>query len=217
MDSVPDRSRSRNIAHADSKAPDDTDNKVRKTPKETKKSRRSQKRKKETKYVPPQSNSLLTTTFHTFVKCTAPLTTECRKVDIWLIFQTIRQSLWILVVDANTWSKGIIFLIVGLAVSFISELMNQGPQYNTMVLITVIASLAFPHFPAKTVRPQVLITILVVLSFLLDIYFYAHPSRLISDHYKWATVVTALMKLLALYNMLWYSSPARRALKYIHR
>lgn len=164
-----------------------------------------------------QSESGLTLCFHRFVDWTTQYTSGYSGISASGIFHNCRKSTWKLFLDQATWSKGIIFMIVGLAVSFIAETLNQGPRYNTVVLAGIMASMLYPSFPKKTVRPQVVMTLLAATTFLLDVYFIVHPLRLISSHYKATVVIVALSKLLALYNMLRQSKPALRAKKYIHR
>jgi hypothetical protein len=169
------------------------------------------------KFRPPQNESSLTFCFHRFVNWTTQYTADYHGVSFTGIFDTFRQSIWKLFLDRTTWSKGVLFIIIGLGASFVTETTNQGPRYNSVVLLVVMASIAYPNFPKKTVRPQVVISLLVAITWLLDIYFIAHPPRLISNHYKAATIIAALSKLLALYDMLWLSKDALRAKKYIHR
>lgn len=165
----------------------------------------------------PQNNLRSSTYFHKFVRWTLKYTEDYHKINLTKIIHVLRKSIWILFLDRDTWSRGIFFLVVGLIVSFVAETMNQGPNYNTAVLLLLMGSMAYPNFPQRTVRPQLLLALVSTMSFLLDLFFLAKPTRKISDRYKGAIGIMMASKLLALYNMLWLSKQAKRAKKYILR
>jgi hypothetical protein len=117
----------------------------------------------------------------------------------------------------DTWSMCLQYLLVGLALSFVCEVLHQGPQYNTSLLLALIASFEFHFFPTNSVRPQLVMSVLVVASLVLDIMLFAQPPRLVSHAAKALTSIVFLTKGLALYNFLCVSNTGSRAKKYLWR
>mmetsp|Transcript_6775 Transcript_6775/g.13033 ORF Transcript_6775/g.13033 Transcript_6775/m.13033 type:complete len:1043 (+) Transcript_6775:153-3281(+) len=117
----------------------------------------------------------------------------------------------------NTWSQCLHYLLVGLIMSFICEVVSQGPQYNTALLLVLIAGFEFNYFPSKSVRPQLVLSVLVGVSIALDIMLFAQPPHKVNDGAKVLTSIVLLSKGLALYNFLCLSSTGSRAKKYLWR
>ena len=130
---------------------------------------------------------------------------------VWLWAHGVRT----LVLHRSTWSSGLPYLIVGLILAFIGEVMEHGPQHNVVVLLVLMAAFAFPNFPDKTVRPQLVIVLITCISFLLDIALFVDPD--ISIGPKAVTAMVFLSKMLALYQFLWYTKNAAKARKYFIR
>lgn len=126
------------------------------------------------------------------------------------------KSVMVLFVDKQSWSTGMFYFAAGLAMSFISEIMN-GPKYNTAMLLCVMASVYFKSFPGNSVRPQLVITFLTALSFALDIFYFTLPLTLVRNGAKALTAVAMVIKCIALYDFLWLSSGASKARKYLQR
>ena len=55
----------------------------------------------------------------------------------------------------STFRSGLLFIIIGLFLSIISEMFALSPRYNTVVLLTIMVAARFPNFPVGTMRPQV--------------------------------------------------------------
>jgi hypothetical protein len=117
----------------------------------------------------------------------------------------------------DTWAMCLHYLLVGLAMSFICEVVNQGPQYNTALLLVLIAGFEFHYFPTNSVRPQLVISVLILMSFVLDIILFAQPPHEVNDAAKVLTSFVFLSKGLALYNFLCLSNTGSRAKKYLWR
>lgn len=130
---------------------------------------------------------------------------------LWLWGQGFRT----LMQHRSTWLAGLPYLIVGLALAFIGEVISTGPQYNVVTLIVLMAAFAFPNFPDKTVRPQLVIVLITCITFLLDINLVSHPETEVGA--KAITAMVFLAKALALYQFLWYTKNAAKARKYFIR
>lgn len=118
---------------------------------------------------------------------------------------------------ADTWSMCLQYLLVGLIMSFICEVVAQGPQHNTALLLVLIAGFEFHFFPTNSVRPQLVLSVLVATSFVLDIMLFAQPPQVVNDAAKVLTSFVFLAKGLALYNFLCLSDTGSRAKKYLWR
>jgi hypothetical protein len=119
-----------------------------------------------------------------------------------------------LMMHNSTWSSGLPFIIGGLVLAFISEVMQGSGRYNVAVLIILLAGMAFRHFPAKTVRPQLIVAVFTSLSFFLDFGLFLSP---VSNEVKAITALIMLAKILALYQFLWMTDNAVRVRKYFVR
>ena len=122
-----------------------------------------------------------------------------------------------LFVAEDTWSMCLQYLLVGLVMSFVCEVVSEGAQYNTALLLALIAGFEFRFFPTNSVRPQLVLSVLVGISFMLDIMLFAQPSHLVNDAAKVLTAFVFLAKGLALYNFLCLSNTGSRAKKYLWR
>lgn len=129
---------------------------------------------------------------------------------VWLWGQGIRT----LMLHRSTWLTGLPFLIVGLILAFIGEVM-RGPQYNVIVLVVLMGAFAFPKFPDNTMRPQLVIVLITCVSLLLDVSVFSSPTIGVAP--KAVTAMVLLAKGLALYQFLWYTKNATKARKYFIR
>lgn len=129
-------------------------------------------------------------------------------------FKAACQALF---VAEDTWSMCLQYLLVGLVMSFTCEVVAQGAQYNTALLLALIAGFEFHFFPTNSVRPQLVLSVLVAISFMLDIMLFAQPPRVVNDAAKVLTAFVFLAKGLALYNFLCLSNTGSRAKKYLWR
>ena len=127
-----------------------------------------------------------------------------------------KKSVMVLFVDKKSWDVGLFYFAVGLLMAFICEMMN-GPKYNVVVLLGVMASVYFKHFPGNSVRPQLVVTLLTTTSFAADIYYLTLPLHVVTNGSKALTVVVMVTKVLVLYNFLWLSSGSTKARKYLQR
>lgn len=117
----------------------------------------------------------------------------------------------------DTWSMCLQYLLVGLVMSFVCEVVHQGPQYNTALLLALLTGFEFHFFPSNSVRPQLVLSVLVGISFIMDIILFAQPPHQVGTTAKVLTAVVFLSKGLALYNLLCLSSTGSRAKKYLWR
>lgn len=128
-----------------------------------------------------------------------------------------KTTLHILFLAKGTWSACLPYLMAGLALSFCCEVVHQGPQYNTALLLALMAGFEFSFFPSNSVRPQLMLSLLVLTSVLLDIVLFAQPPQVVNDGAKVLTAMVLLAKALALYKFLCQSSAGSRAKKYLWR
>jgi hypothetical protein len=128
----------------------------------------------------------------------------------------IKKSFMILFVAKSTWSMGVFYLMIGLFFAMLSEV-TRGPKYNSILLLGLMVSLAFSHFPKNSVRPQLVLTLLVSLSLALDLQCLLRSSKFISPACKAFVSFSILGKFLALYDFLWFSEGSLRARKYLIR
>lgn len=119
--------------------------------------------------------------------------------------------------DKETWSTGIFFLVFGLLCSFLVEAMAGAPNYNSTVLLTVMAAIAYSKFPISTIRPHIVITLLVTLSIAIDIQYFTEPRKLVTSEAKVLTAMVFISKIVAMADFLSLSSTAERARKYLLR
>jgi hypothetical protein len=136
---------------------------------------------------------------------------QTRLNPVWLWGQGMRT----LLLHRSTWSAGLPYLVVGLMLAFIGEVMKHGPRHNVVVLLVLMAAFAFPKFPDKTVRPQLVIVLITIVSFILDIIVFADPT--LDVGVIAVTAMVFLAKGLALYQFLWYTKNAAKARKYFIR
>ena len=125
------------------------------------------------------------------------------------------QGIRTLLLQRTTWITGLPYLVVGLVLAFIGEVLKNGPQHNVAVLLILMAAFAFPKFPDRSVRPQLVIILFTAISFILDIILFANPD--VNIGVKAITAMVFLSKCLALYQFLWYTKNASKARKYFIR
>ena len=116
---------------------------------------------------------------------------------------------------SDTWSKCYHYLLAGLVVSLICEIVVSGPQYNSALLLSLIAAAEFQFFPSNSVRPHLVFAVLVAISYFLDILLFVQPQRKVKHTAKALTAIVFLAKGLAMYNFLFYSNSGARAKKYL--
>ena len=119
-----------------------------------------------------------------------------------------------LMLQTSTWSSGLPFIIIGLILAFLSEVMQGSGRYNVAVLLILLVGMAFRHFPTKSVRPQLIVAVFTSLSFFLDFGLFLSP---VSHEVKAITALIMLAKMLALYQFLWMTDNAVRVRKYFVR
>lgn len=127
-----------------------------------------------------------------------------------------QKSFMILFVAKSTWSMGVFYLMIGLFFAMLAEA-TRGPKYNSILLLALLASFAFPKFPKNSVRPQLVLTLVTTLSLALDLQCLLRSPKLISPACKAFVTFSILAKFLALYDLLWFSDGSLRARKYLIR
>jgi len=142
---------------------------------------------------------------------------ECRKENVVATYDMFKRSVMILFVSESSWTTGVFYLTAGLFLSFWCEMLKNAPKYNSTTLLVLMASVAFKRFPSNSVRPQILLTVLTVLSIALDIHTFSRPPQVVSSAAKGLTACVLVCKCLALYYFLWLSEGADRARKYLQR
>lgn len=112
---------------------------------------------------------------------------------------------------------GVPFFSFGLLLSMLLLLMPKVQRYNTIILPGLAASIEYKQFPIGSVRPQIIITLSVLLSVAVDIF------QIINDRTNITSVMVATITLiiickLALLNaFLRNSQGAMRTRKYLQR
>jgi hypothetical protein len=93
----------------------------------------------------------------------------------------------------------------------------QAPfRYNLLLLLALEGSILYPKFPSKSVRPQLCLSVIMMISFSFDVYlaysYYRHSVKLIV-----LLAIFELFKSMVFYNFLLNVEGASRVRKYLDR
>lgn len=110
---------------------------------------------------------------------------------------------------------GVPFTLFGILLAMLLELSPLLQRYNTVVILGLSASIQFSYFPAKSVRSQLLVAIIVLLSIAIDIFQIVYTTFI---PVITATVVIQIIIKLAIFSaFLRNSQGAVRTRKYLKR
>lgn len=152
-----------------------------------------------------------------FVNAVKDIASELSCSNFFKMWNEFHKSCVVLTLNKSSWSSGLVVLVLGLFMSYIDEIIRHSPQYNTSLLLALMASIAFSSFPKNSVRPQLILTLLTVLSLAIDLKKISQPTRLISTASKVLTSFVIIAKIYALYDVLTYSPGSARVRKYLDR
>jgi len=177
------------------------------------------KQKKKSKKMKSSAvaRNCLTSPFHQCVNWLILVISDFSPSNIWGAYSEAKRAMRVYFRLSSTWSMGILFILTGLVLSFCSEITSPGPNYNSAVLITLLGSIQYRHFTKGSVRPQIVLALLVAVSIAMDITWFSQRNRVYSIPKKSVLATIGLCKGWALYNVLQHSTEAARARKYIHR
>jgi hypothetical protein len=136
------------------------------------------------------------------------------KPGIWRIFH--RDMWYYFLFGKRSGKLAMPFALVAIFFAAFFECAQSPFRYNLYLLLTIEASILFPKFPAKSIRPQFCLTVLTILSFGYDIYLlcmYYYASRV----YIILFSVFLLFKFLVFANFLLHVTGAERIRKYMDR
>lgn len=102
-------------------------------------------------------------------------------------------------------------ICVGILLSFISEICVGTPRYNILILLVLLMSDEF-HFPLHTVRPQIVLTLIIVLSVCLDIFYLNFITPKTATLSRVLIGYTSVAKLIGLYKLVISRKDARKYL-----
>lgn len=117
------------------------------------------------------------------------------------------------------WRSSFPLIFAGLCSAVFCECTAHSPKYNTMTLLALLVALEYPAFPAKSVRPQITLAVVVGLSLAIDIFYFAQGlvKPALSALFKLLLAVTVVGKGAALYTFLTRARNTLRARKYLIR
>lgn len=157
------------------------------------------------KIQPSQSKSKAKTSFRSIInQCVSSY--SCMTKGLWIIF--VKQCRTILP-----------FIYTGLITAFVSDVLPGGPKYNVLILVATHAATSYDKFPEKSIRPFLVIFVLVLASAIIDfqILLFGESSSPIAIVQKALVGYTLLAKVLVIYRFLNEGKQVARARKYIMR
>lgn len=121
-----------------------------------------------------------------------------------------------LLLGKSSRKAGILLFSLALVINFTIELISpRVMRYNTIVILALACSVEFSQFPAKTVRPQVVISLSVFLSIGVDVF------QLVMNRFSLFLTISAVLLIVLkvlLLNVFYRNSPsASRTRKYMDR
>ena len=123
------------------------------------------------------------------------------------------KSFWVLFI--KQFSSGSPYVYIGIALSFICELYAKFPKYNLSLLLATVAATQYEGFNEKSIRPQVVIFMLMFVSSILDIQAMALQPMQIELIVMITYIIVA--KIIATYRFIMNGKGTKRARKYLSR
>jgi hypothetical protein len=123
------------------------------------------------------------------------------------------KSFWVLFI--KQFSSGSPYVYIGIALSFICELYAKFPKYNLSLLLATAAATQYEGFNEKSIRPQVVIFMLMFVSSILDLQAIALQPMQIELIVMIVYIIVA--KIIATYRFLMNGKGTKRARKYLSR
>ena len=131
-------------------------------------------------------------------------------------FVYAKQASWILIFKQITTILPYVYL--GIFVAFLAEVIPNCPKYNLPVLLITLAALNYDKFPERSIRPFIVIFLLVVLSCVMDIaLLLVKPSSEASVELKAMVSYIMFAKAIAVYKFINTDKGTERARKFIVR
>ena len=111
------------------------------------------------------------------------------------------------------------FIAIALLFGIFFESCRFHLSYNVLLLLVLEASILFHHFPKRSIRAQLSLAVLIILSFAVDIYLSLAVDTLLTSNSFFITAFSFFLafKMLSFWTYLLFVNGGSKVRKYLHR
>lgn len=124
------------------------------------------------------------------------------------------KALYVVLFNEYACRSGLVFLMLGLACSFMQVIFANSPQYNPIVMLVLLTAVELPQIPVG-MRSFILLSLLTAGSIVLDFAYLLDSA--VPGVTKILVSITIVAKLYTLMEVLTYANRASKARKFLYR